>query len=556
MRARLLGFAIMLAALPLRAVPALSQQVWLAPRVPAMQAPGIGDFNALFQPTGAWSLLASQINVFMVTAGYVLSASDGSLQTMAANLAEHHVGLAISLQSIAQVAGDSCGHQEGYGAPSDSAAAASKLSRLGIALTYARLDEPLWFGHYDRDPQACRLSVPELAQRVALNLGQYVKRFPDLIIGDVEPAPILQEQVNWRSSYREFLNDLKSAVGVPVTFVQSDVDWRIPSWQESLQATSEYAHAMGLKFGVIYNGDGFDTSSAKWVSAARAHYRHLESLGNVIPDQAVFQSWNKYPTRVLPETADTTLGYLVGRYVLPRAKVIAHRTADGISGQLIGPEGLPVPGAKVDLEAVGYDPARPLPLRVVSGVVPAHARYAILGMRVNQECLCAGPNDIVVGALNYTESEGGNIRYTYDLPAAARRRQGHPWNGVLVATVNPGGELAAHIIVTPDQKFGFNSPMFPVTPGARFEFRVPTASATGAGMFGAVTIIWLNGDRRGFRRTDIAPEPEVLALTTAVTGRQGGFIFPPLALHEATIRVVRLAFSGTDTMRGTITALH
>ena len=42
-----------------------------------------------------------------------------------------------------------------------------------------------------------------------------------------------------------------------------------------------------------------------------------------------------------------------------------------------------------------------------SGTVPAKAKTAIMGIRINCECLCDGTSDLLVGKFNYQESVSG-----------------------------------------------------------------------------------------------------------------------------------------------------
>ena len=147
------------------------------------------------------------------------------------------------------------------------------------------------------------------------------------------------------------------------------------------------------------------------------------------------QTWDPHPARVLPMESDATLGGLVGRYLLPRTRIEATRSAGGVQGRLVDAAGRPVAGAHIRVQAIGADPSRPLPVRTVSGIVPPNARFAILGMRVNTECDCDGANDLFVGDLTYLETAGGSARQSYSMPAEAARLQA----GAKGSAVDPVG---------------------------------------------------------------------------------------------------------------------
>jgi hypothetical protein len=168
---------------------ARSQQIWLAVRSPNTHPHGVADWNALFRPTPEWAAVASRINIFGITVGYVLTATDQELVAIATDLQRRQIGLSVALQSIARTASDTCGNQEGYGVEPEHARAAAKLHRLGIAPRYLALDEPLWFGHFSTDPLSCRFTLEELARRVSANVEKYVALFPDITLGDIEPIP-------------------------------------------------------------------------------------------------------------------------------------------------------------------------------------------------------------------------------------------------------------------------------------------------------------------------------------------------------------------------------
>jgi hypothetical protein len=57
----------------------------------------------------------------------------------------------------------------------------------GAEVGYIAMDDPLWFGHYYNGKNACHSSIDNVAERVAKNLHEYLKVFPNAIIGDGEP---------------------------------------------------------------------------------------------------------------------------------------------------------------------------------------------------------------------------------------------------------------------------------------------------------------------------------------------------------------------------------
>ena len=151
---------------------------------------------------------------------------------------------------------------------------------------------------------------------------------------------------------------------------------------------------------MIYNGDGLDDSNAGWIAHAERNYTVLETEHGLVPDIAVFSSWNKYPTHALPETSPDTMTSLINRYRLPRTRFEARRERQGWRARLVDGAGQGLAGETVTIARLGLDPDAPPPVRTVSGIVPSDAVGAILGWRVNTECRCAGDNDLLLVAVS------------------------------------------------------------------------------------------------------------------------------------------------------------
>ena len=548
--------ALLMAMLFVEIAPTFGQQVWLGVRGPDVRPKGAADWNALFKPTPEWSAVASKIQIFSITAGYVVQASDQELKAVAADLTKRHVAIALGMQSVGIGPSDHCGHEEGYGVPAFTERAAAKLHRLEIPLRYLSLDEPLWFGHYDSGVQGCRFDLPELARRVALNVHGYQQYFPDVTVGDIEPVPLVTTFPDWKQAFRSFAHELSSATGRSLAFMQTDVDWRLPSFHDALLDVATFAHKQGLEFGVIYKGDGGDDSGAAWVADAVSHFEGLETPQGVVPEQAIVETWDPHPTHVLPETSDATLSHVIAQYRLIRTKLAAVRTGAVVSGQLTDQGGKPIPDAKIVLQAVGRGRAQPPLVHSVSGTVPAAARFAIIGIRVNSECLCAGPNNLLVGDIRYSESDGGAVVQQYNLPEEVQRRSGGVWNGVDMATAAIGGQSFAHLVVGPDQHFAANGPLFSVTPGAHFNLEVPISAASGEGMFGAPMVIWLDNPRHGLKRTRIYLGRQLSVAGSARTERDGRFKIVAAGDTADTHGGLQITYAGDSSRRGTLLRLH
>jgi len=379
------------------------------------------------------------------------------------------------------------------------------------------LDGPLWFGHYATGPQDCRLSIEEAVQRTVRNLRFFLDEFADLQIDDIE-GDILVLQPNWQADYRTFKTAFEAAAGHPVNSLRLDVKWTAPGWGENVKALHAMAKSLGLKFGFIYNGDDRDDSDAAWVAHAIRNYTQIETEYGIIPDLAGFVSWNKHPSHALPETSPDTMTSLIDKYRLPRTRFEAHREGEGWRVKLVDAAGHAVAGQKVAIARLGIDASRPPPVRTATGTVPKEAAAAILGLRVNAECFCAGTDDLLLGDVTYEESGGGLVKQTLraaDLAKAARS------DGVAVAAASAGG---IRLQLRREQQIIHNSPKFAVTPGAHYDFRVPLGSVNGDGLSGTATVIWLNAEGKGLFRTNLGDDGDRTPAGSKTTDRDGGFM--------------------------------
>jgi hypothetical protein len=538
----------MLAALVCQHSIASAQQVFFEPREP--QAPwthvqGDPDWDGFFRADAPWRRAASHIQVLNLTAAYVSDASDDDLRAVAAGLAARRIDIDIPLQSVAVERDEPCGKTEGYDEPAHIASVAAKLKRLGITPRYISLDGPLWFGHYDTGPKACRFSIDEAARRAARSVRIFLAEFPDLAIDDIEGS-VLTMQPSWQAGYSAFKAQFEAEAGHALNSLTLDVKWSSPGWDDSVKALSAMAKSLEMKFGVIYNGDERDDSDGAWISHAIRNFTTVESREGIIPDIASFASWNPFPTRALPETSPGAHTWLINQYRLPRTRFEVERDASGWHVRLVDAGGHPVSGQNVAIQRLGVEPAEPPPTREAAGTVPPNATGAILGLRVNAECFCAGDNDLVVGELVYREDANGSASQKLSVSALAGKPRS---DGAKITPVPIAGAAVVRLRVTPDRQFLLNSPAFPVTPGAHYVFTAPLGAIDADGLYGTATIIWLDHNGNGISRTNILDPGDRLPAGAATTDANGAFSLP------ASTQVRELSFAGTATMRPALARL-
>ena len=107
---------------------------------------------------------------------------------------------------------------EGYCDPGTTNRIVSKLLKASGALDYIGMDVLLWFGHYYGGKNACKSSIQNLAERVAVIIKIYTAAFPNVIVGDIEPFPAVSNQPNWQADYAAWVKAFHNATGTPLAF--------------------------------------------------------------------------------------------------------------------------------------------------------------------------------------------------------------------------------------------------------------------------------------------------------------------------------------------------
>jgi|HubBroStandDraft_6_1064221.scaffolds.fasta_scaffold00070_54 hypothetical protein len=190
-------------------------------------SPGHHSWEVLYlQPNGTWPAFMDHVTVVGILTQVLVKMPDADLAKVAARLKEKHVALGIEMLAQADDAPAGCGGGvEGYYAPFMVANIAAKLKRTGAEPSYIAMDEPLWFGHYYNGKNACHSSIASVAERVAKNLREYLKVFPNVTIGDGEPFPAITDQPNWKDDYKHWIEAFHAKVGKELAFTDVDINW-------------------------------------------------------------------------------------------------------------------------------------------------------------------------------------------------------------------------------------------------------------------------------------------------------------------------------------------
>lgn len=251
----------------------------------------------------------------------ILHESDDQVKALFADLKRRHIAVAMEMGLLSGRTVDStrqeCGvGVEGFAAPGTARVIANRIARNGGQLDYVVMDEPLWYAHQFKGKNCCQWPMERIARDIAPRVADLRAKFPNVQIGDVEPIGTAQPE-DWVQEINEWSHVYQTVIGEKLAFFHADVVWKAPIWRQQLAAVRTNIHAQGIPFGVIYDGGGTGNTESDdvWTQEAEQRFHQVESTSSLVPDQAIFQSWVRWPRRLLPETEHGTMTNLVLRYL-------------------------------------------------------------------------------------------------------------------------------------------------------------------------------------------------------------------------------------------------
>jgi len=501
------------------------------------------DWQQLFSDAAPWQNAASHVQVMEVVYWWLDTATDAQVQAIGDFAREHHMKIDLEIAAVGITSADTCGVLEGYTTIGILTSEAGILKRNGITPDVMTMDEPVAFGHYD--PGGCMDSADKLAARVVANIAGTLAMFPNIQLYEIEPVPFLTGFSDWRNVEAEFQNKLQQMTGKSVRGMQLDIGWPMPSWQQAVRDIRQFTHNRNMTWGPIADPSSNANSNAAAVASVVQQYEYMEGTMGLIPDMVIFTTWTPYPQYSMPETSPDAQTWAIDRYFRPRTMMQAQFVGQGAHGKLTTTDGLPVAGATINGYVPGVDFGKPLPVIVNKGVVPSNAVTALMGIRLNTECDCQGLNDVLVGTLQYQETQGGSASFSFLYPPAPGS-----FNGAVVGGEWVGGSLVTRFITTsPTQTVYPNSAFFPVTAGAQYTFTVPASTIGGEGWYGDVFLVWVDINGNGIGRITLVPGPGKRLMSSATTAADGRFKLPNLPRVGPGSFPVTIEYAGDDTHR-------
>ena len=482
--------------LPLLSSPAQQSStpsIWFSPLDPAPRQfsnfSGSKQFMDLFSPSAAWTGAASHINVFKLTPNWVTSASktvpsatDAQLKTQFQDLHRRGIILALEYGPITRSQDCSKGIMGESAGGEGLLAAVRRINNDGGDLRYVSMDEPAFFSVMKN---RCHWDPEHAAANAATNAKAVLAEFPNIKFGEIEPigaagqAGMSIPQI--MSIYQRFITAFEKDMGSPLAYFHADVVWDSPSFPSNLIALRDLISKNGISFGVIYNGSAKDQSNKAWIEAAKRHIDEVEkTIGT--PETIVFQSWDPYPDKLLPEQDSDSFTWLIDQYAQKKGlPAVANRNTNRV--EEANAASTQRPGSELGAPRVyGLD-----------GQIPAATRRVAFGIRVNTECNCSGNADFQVTNFNFRSDHGVEVNYGFESQGDLDKwHTSIPLNSVHGLTgLAGGGQIdiannALRVVAQPGQKVALNGTPFSVSGGGTYHLEV-TASippeSSGSGNF-------------------------------------------------------------------------
>ena len=304
-------------------------EIWLAPQsLPPPPAAQDADFMSMFTPSAPWSFTSSHTQVFKLYGSYLPFAAQDEINTVVADLNQRGIDIALEVGVMnvgPATTNPPCGGMgvlEGYGTPFLANLISAKIKEAGGQIKYIVMDEPIYYGHYYDGPHACQNTLNEILNLVTPTLAAYIDQFPDVIIGEAEPASQTATYPGWQNDLLTWATMFKQTLGAPLAFMQLDILWTNgPIYSDLQNPLAYYAEVKQLqsqglieRVGIIHDASPLDTTDAAWAQDTRNHIMWMEGHFGLRPDQDIFQSFLPNPTHALPESDPEALTSLVPWY--------------------------------------------------------------------------------------------------------------------------------------------------------------------------------------------------------------------------------------------------
>lgn len=493
-------------------------QIWFAPldpTPPEERRPFHGpNFMDLFHDGAPWQEAADRVHVFRLYPGWVArTATAAELAQVVSDLRRRGIAVGYESGPLPSTA-DCTGEIEGYAGPQAALPIRDRIAVAGGEIHFVGLQHGFDAATYG--PQRCQKAPVEVAEDIASTLDVVRETFPDASANLIETGELdLDTIAEWLRAYRQVLGEYPDSLHLDVVYFR-------PDWPSRTREIEDHVRSLGVDFGIFYLGDRSDPDSRRWLERAWQRVVEYEVVHGGRPDHVIFQSWHPQPEQLLPDDDPAAFTNLINRYAAPRSRLTVHTSGGGdatvVGGRLTEAGGAPVADADVEVRLVPVDGPGIMHTHTIGGVVPEDATEADVGWRINQECFCSGPADLLIDEIGYREDGGANLVENSDFSRGLETWG--TWDHEPRVVTTSGGQ-GVRVEVDAGEVSSANSRRFPVTGGAEFELTAVARVAPGTES-GYFTVIFSDDDGEVSRhrlhlRTGWIP------VTTVTTGADGRF---------------------------------
>jgi hypothetical protein len=300
-------------------------EIWFSPKQQSLNTEGPGivfnkyDFPTMVASDDGWQQAASHVAAMQINAVGIVEAYH-DVQSVISMINRHNFKIIVSGSVVytnheCSVRSEGVTNDEGF--EREFVLQMRHWARVGGRTDYITMDSPLVFGYYVTQKE-CHFSVEEVARRAATTVNMVLQEFPAARIVDAE-GPAWLPPKSWWPDYDKFLRTFNSVSKRPIEYLSLDMHWTDDwhtgyRWVTATREIADYAHAHGLKVGLIFNADPRHIQSADgetvsdkpmtdalWMQAVRDHMK-LAHERRLPLDFVSLNSWVKFPLRNLPES--------------------------------------------------------------------------------------------------------------------------------------------------------------------------------------------------------------------------------------------------------------
>lgn len=518
-------------------------QIWFGPLDPpawSQANPGGGayDFFDLFNAEAPWARSSEAVRVMLLYPTWLSgTASRTQLQRVFEDLKRRRIAIAFEAGPLTERGSCNAATLEGFSGAAPARTIAQNIRSAGGVLYSMSLEHGFDAAtYYDA---ACRMTPTEIAQDVSNTIAAVRQVFPDVVVGSIETANLdVNDVAAWLEAYRQ-------VTGEELGYFHLDVNFHMPDWAERAKAIEDAVQSRGIDFGIYYLGNPDDTTDEEWLAHAEERFVDFEVIHAGHPDQPMFQSWDAHPSALLPEEQPGTFTHLITRYMRPRPALTLELSPQTASGLLTTVDGSPLADAPIEISMTPISGEGTFADYTLSGVVPDGVTHADVGLRINTECDCAGPAQLVFASADYLEDgRAGNRVPNGDFSDGLQGWGSWGAGSSQLGQGENGLGRALLIEATTRQDVGLNSDSFEVTPGKGFSLTLRARVdplTNGSGYF---DIVFLSDTGEAGRIT-IPIQVASMVLGSTSTGDDGSYAFELRGLPAGTL-MVRAWFDGND----------